>query len=163
MADDLILVSADGLKELQAKLARLPDAVADDGVQAGNEYIVTAMQQQPPPNYVTRRAAYGVTFFTERQRRWFFWALNNNVINVPYKRNKRPQGIRNSWRVEGTGRLGFVANDAPGVGWVMGENQSRHEAMVGWKKASAIIKERTAKIVRRFDAGVKKAIKRLGL
>ena len=160
MAEDLILVSADGLKELHAKLAKLPDAVADDGVQAGNEYIVTAMQQQPPPNYVTRKAAYGVTFFTERQRRWFFAALRNGEINVPYKRT---QGIRNAWRIEGRGRLGFVANDAPGVGWGMGENQARQPAMVGWKKANAIIKERTAEIVRRFDAGVKKALRRIGL
>ena len=160
MADDLILVSADGLKQVQAKLAKLPDAVADDGVMAANTYLLDVLRIYPPPNYTTRRAAYGVSFFTPKQRRWFFAALRNGEINVPYRRT---QGIRDNWRIEGAGRLSFLANDAPGVEWVIGENQSRHEALVGWKKVSATVKERTARIVRAFDAGVKKAIRRLGL
>jgi hypothetical protein len=157
---DFIVVSADGLKELEAKLKRLPDAVADDGVTAANAYLLNVVKTYPPQNYVTRKAAYGVTFFTARQRRWFFAALRNGEISVPYKRT---QGIRNNWRVEGTGRLSFLANDAPGVGWVMGENQSRHEAKVGWKKVTDIIKERTAAIVKAFDGAVKRAIRRVGL
>ena len=36
-------------------------------------------------------------FKTERQRRWFFWALGTGQINVPYKRTGK---LASSWRVE---------------------------------------------------------------
>ena len=68
-----------------------------------------------------------------------------------------------NWRIEGQGRLGFLANDAEGVSWVIGETQSRHEAMGGWKKVSVTLKEHTARLVKAFDGAVKKSIRRLGL
>ena len=157
---DFVVVSVDGLEEIQAKLQRLPPEVADMGVDEANKYLLNILRQYPPRNYVTRAAAYGVTFFTTRQRRWFFAALHSGAINVPYRRT---QGMGRNWRIEGSGATSFLANDAPGVSYVIGDNQSRHERMVGWKKVGETVKEHTARIVRAFDGAVKKAIRRLGL
>ena len=160
MPDQFIVIDVQGIKEIAAKLAKLPIEAANAGVEAANKYLLDVLRTYPPPKYVTRKAAYGRTFQSDKQRRWFFASLADGSLKVPYHRT---QGIRKSWRQEGSGAQSFLANDAPGVGWVMGDNQSRHEALVGWKKVSAIVKERTAKIVEQFEVGVKKAIRKLGL
>jgi hypothetical protein len=143
-----------------ARLAKLPDAVADAGVEAGNKFLLPKLQKPPAQNYVTRQAAYGVTFFTAKQRRWFFASLKDGNINVPYKRTG---GMMANWRMEGTGRLSFLANDAPGVDFVVGEGQSRHEAAVGWKKVSQTLKAQTSGIMHAFASAISKAIRKVGL
>jgi predicted dinucleotide-utilizing enzyme len=55
-------------------------------------------------------------------------------------------------------------NYLSGAVYVYGERkQSRHEAMVGWKKPSQQIKERMTKINAIIDGAAKKAIRKLGL
>jgi hypothetical protein len=157
---DIIVVTTEGMQEIEAKLSKLPDAIADEGVMAANKFLLPKVSKPAPQNYVTRKAAYGVTFFTAKQRRWFFAALRNGEINVPYKRTGAMMG---NWRIEGSGRQSFLANDAPGIEFVQGEGQSRHEAKVGWKKVSAIMKGQINGIMHAFSSAVKTAIRKVGL
>ena len=141
-------------------LAELPAEVQNTALDDVNKYILDTMQSsQPSPRYVTRRAAYGVTFFSDRQRRWFFANLNDGSIDVPYRRT---QGLRKNWRIKGSGQNAAVINDTPGIEFVMGDQQSRHEALVGWRKPEDIIREREERIQRIIEGSVTKAIKRLG-
>jgi hypothetical protein len=89
----------------------------------------------PPQNYVSREAAYGQTFQTDTQRRWFFWALNSGAIEVPHQRG----ALGDAWRWDTSGpRSERLSNSDPAVPWTIGRRQSRHEKMVGWQVWSDI-------------------------
>lgn len=158
---DFIAVDTRGIPELQAKLAQLPDAAADAGVEEANRYILNVMREYAPYQHVTRFSAYNKTFFTEKQRKYFFWALNHGVIITPYHRT---QHLRKEWKLIGAGRNQMVANEVEYAGLVMGDGmQERLHRKMGWDTEAERIRDRIGRIVEKFDAGVKKAIRRLGL
>lgn len=158
---DFVGVEIDGIEELQAKLKQLPDAAKDEGADEAYKYLLNVMRQYPPQKRVTRKQAYGVTFFSDKQRRFFFRALANGEISVPYKRS---QVMKRSWRKVGDGARAFLVNESDYAPFMYDDKkQSRMSRLIGWKTISQTIKEKTTEVVRRFDAGVKKAIKRLNL
>lgn len=161
MADSFIVVTTEGLDEIIKKLDKLSPAIADEGIQAANEDAVKYLKTYDVKyRYVSRKAAYGSTFVSEKQRRWFFAALRSGELEIPYKRTG---ALRRAWRVVGAGRTGFIANDRPGAGFVMGDIQSRHEGLVGWKKVEEVLQKRINQLLKAFSKGVDKAIKRVGL
>jgi len=154
-------IEIDGLEQLKAKLKKLPEAVQDEGADNAYDYLVRAMRQYPPRKSVTRKSVYGVTFFTDKQRRWFFAALKSGGLRIPYPRTQR---LSRAWRKVGQGRRAFVGNDTPYAHFMYDDNrQSRMAAAIGWDTISEVLKKRNTEIVRRYDAGVKNAIKKLGL
>ena len=161
MADGFIGIDIQGLPELQAYLKRLPPEVADAVVDAVSKLLIDVFKSsQPSKKYVTRKAAYGASFKSDKQRRWFFAALNKGAINVPYSRT---QAMRNAWKQIGAGAQSIIANEAAGVEYVMGDGtQSRHEAMVGWKTTSVIIREHMPRVEKVAQAAAQKAINSSG-
>lgn len=149
-------------KEIEAKLNKLPIEAADMCAGEVQDYLLNVMRtDQPSPNYVSRKAAYGQSFQSEKQRRWFFWALDTGAIEVPYHRT---QALSKGWHIVNRGVLGYLVNYRKGASYVVGErNQANQPRVVGWKKASQQIEERLAKINKIIDAAAKKAIKKLGL
>ena len=149
-------------KEIEAKLNKLPIEVADTCMGEVQDYMLNVMQSdQPPPNYVSRTQAYGQPFSSDKQRRWFFWALNSGQISVPYHRT---QELSKGWHIVNRGLLGYLVNRTPGASYVLGErNQANQPRLVGWKKASQQIQERISKINKVLEGAAKKAIKKLGL
>lgn len=163
---DFVVVSVDGLDKILAKLAKLPDAVADDGVDAANKVLLDVLRAYPPYNHVSRQAAYGKTWANDRQRIAVMAKLREqgDIVNGVYTpRSHRTQNVSKSWKTVGTGRLSFLANEVPYASYLVGDEQANQPRMVGWKKVSVTLKEHTARLVRAFDAAVKKAIRRLGL
>ncbi len=157
---DFIGIDASGIKELALKLDRLIDAVGDEGVNTANAYMLDAVKLYPPQKRVTLQEAYG-GFISDKQRRYFFAALRDGRIQVPYNRT---QTLRNNWRVVGTGKTSFIANDVSYAGLVMGDNeQARMHNLIGWQKLADFISARLPEIIRRFEAGKKKAISKLNL
>lgn len=158
---DFVGLDISGIAELQKKLARLPKEAQDSVIDDVSKYYLNVLQTtQPTPKYVTRRAAYGKPFFSERQRRWFFAALKNGDITVPYRRT---QGLKRGWKQVGTGTPSFLVNETKGAEFVVGDKQSRHEAMVGWAKAEDTVKKNMPKAMKKADAAIKKILKKLKL
>ncbi len=159
---DFVGVEVQGIAEIKAKLAKLPKAAQDIVVDDVSKYYLNVFRDsQPPPKYVTRFRAYGVTFFSAKQRRWFFAALRDGRISVPYTRT---QGLRKSWRQIDRGARSFIVNDSPGAPFVVGdETQSRHEKLVGWFRTNELMQSKVAKAVKVADGSMKKAIKKVGL
>jgi len=149
-------------KEIEAKLNKLPIEVADTCMGEVQDYMLNVMRSdQPSPNYVSRTQAYGQPFSSDKQRRWFFWALNSGAISVPYHRT---QALSKGWHIVNRGLLGYLVNYTPGASYVVGErNQANQPRLVGWKKASQQIQERISKINKVLEGAAKKAIKKLGL
>jgi len=151
-----------GEKELVEKLAKLPPAAIDAGIEEANKYLVNVLRSYPPQKSVTRVEAYGIPFFSDKQRRFFFAALRDGRIQVPYHRT---QALARGWKTIGAGRNQIIANEVPYAYLVMGTSgeQSRHAAKIGWQRVVSIIQARMTRILENFDAGVKKAIRKLGL
>jgi hypothetical protein len=157
---DFVGMEVQGLEELKAKLAKLPGASQDFVTDEVNKYMLDVMRQYPPEKYVSRKDAYGETFFTAKQRRYFFWALDQGIIGVPYRRT---QAVRRGWQQVGKGRRSFLANAVPYAAHLFNDDQSRHAAKIGWKTITQTIKERMSRIIVVADGAIKKAIKKVGL
>lgn len=167
MPDKFIAIDIQGEDVLAKKLKGLPEAAKDAAADSVAEYLIGkqgrggVLRQYPPQNYVTRKAAYGVTFFSEKQRRWFWANFNEGNLQIP---GKRTQHYSKAWEQIGKGWQSIIANQTPYAEYLQDDvRQSRHEKMVGWQKLGNIIRSRLAQINRAADAGIKKALRKLKL
>jgi hypothetical protein len=108
---------------------------------------------------------YMSKFKTFKQQRYFFWALREGLIQVPYRR-KRSAGLRGAfhsevWR-EGAsvvGAVGVNEDYAPYARYVIGNDDEQAEYHKGhWPQ----LEERAPEVARKYiDAAVNKAVDRL--
>lgn len=163
MADNsFIATEVIGLTEIQARMKKLIPEAADAGIDEANKYLVEVMREYPTYKYVSRKAAYGQTFVSDKQRRYVMARIREGSI-TPGKPN-RTQEFRRGWKILGRGKNSMIANEVPYGHWLMdNQDQARQPGMVGWKKIEAVIKDKMPRIIEKFDVGVKKAIKKLGL
>ena len=78
-------------------------------------------------------------FKSERQRRWFFWALAAGLINVPYIRTGN---IANSWRARQEGWSHWVLeNSAAYAALVVGREKQVRYHQGNWWIAEDVIEE----------------------
>jgi hypothetical protein len=157
---DFVGVDVSGIPEVQKMLASLPPAVQDAVVEDTADYLLNVLRTNPPEKRVTRKEAYGVTFFSDKQRRFFFAALADGRINVPYQRT---QGQSKGWRKIGNGKNAMVVNETPGVIFTRDdERQSRLSKLIGWKTVSEEIRDRADRIKQIIEGAAKRAIKKVG-
>lgn len=150
-----------GLEELRAKLRTLRPEAADAGVENANKYLLDYERTaQPPYSYVSFKQAYG-GFFSERQRRFVMANIADGGIVVPYRRT---QDLRKGWQLLGTGTNQLLVNEVPAAAFTKDEaTQARMMKMRGWTTVQQDVRDRMAEIVRRFEAGAQKAMRKLGL
>jgi hypothetical protein len=160
MANDFIAIEVQGLKELIAALEKLPPEAQDAAIDEASKYMLNVLRAYPPQKYVSRQSAYGKTFFSDKQRRFFFAALKDGRIGVPYSRT---QSLSKGWKILDKGKDAMLVNESPHADLVMGDNQSRHAAKIGWKKHTQQLQERKARIIEVANAAVKKVLRRLKL
>lgn len=161
MSNEFIGIDIIGEDVLAEKLKKLPPAVQDAAVDEVSSYLLNILKAYPSKNYITRTTAYGKSFFTDKQRKWFFASLNDGSINIPYRRT---QGLARAWEKLGSGAYTILVNEAQGAKYVIGDKtQSRHEMLVGWRTVGQVIKVHTRRIIEKADAGAKKALRKLGL
>jgi hypothetical protein len=151
-----------GNKDLARKLERFPEPVQDAAIDEVTPYLINQWQLYPPRKRVTRRKAYGRTFDSAKQRRYFFWALNNGIITVPYRRTQR---LRKGWRQVGKGRKSIIVNETPYAEYVQGneDQQARLIKLVGWIPAVEVFEKRADKIDQKLFVGAQKELKKQGL
>jgi len=162
---DFIGIDVSGIEEIQAKLKKLPAEVIGAGIDEANVYLVNVLHEYPTYHHVSRKQAYPEVggWFSDKQRRYVMGAIKRGEITIPYRRT---QELAKNWRVYGKGIDSIIANETPGAAYVQGNSrteQSRMSKMIGWKGIDVIIVERINRIVEKFDAGVKKAMRKLGL
>lgn len=158
---DFIGVDVAGLKPLIDKLAKMPKAVHEEVTRAAADETVKAMRVYPAEKSVSRTQAYGTPFFTDKQRRYFFWALRQGIITVPYRRTNT---LRDNWVVVGQGLDEIVVNQTPYAGLVMGDNeQNRMHQQIGWKRLEQRLRENSQKLAKVLQSAADKALRKLGL
>ena len=152
---------------LAAAISALPRAVRGVATEAAAVYLIGneshGLRHYPPEKYVSRKKAYGKTFFTDKQRRWFWWAVRNAIIQFPV-RYFRTRKTANGWYTVGKGAKISIRNDSQGAKFTAGDKtQSRHEALVGWRTISKVAADNERGMIRAAEQAAQKEIDRRGL
>jgi hypothetical protein len=109
--------------------------------------LMDDLKQYPPQRHVSRAQAYGQTFSSDRQRRWFFAALASGELQLPYSRTNT---LADAWKLEPLGSEGVgLINEAPYAGLVMGKGtQARMMKLIGWPTVESVLKRYRPRIGR---------------
>lgn len=148
---NFIGIDISGVTTISERLKKLPKEARDLGTESANEYIVNAMKVEPP-----------------KPNRPFVWSSDEQRRYVMAKISKgewtgRTQQLRNAWKTVGKGYNQIVANETPYAQFVQDTNQIIGHKTNGWQTWEMVKKSKAAEILRKFDAGVKKALKKLNL
>lgn len=134
------VLKLNGIDELLNKITRLSELrPITAGLKAGAAIIKGDMQDYPERRFGRQK------FKTEKQRKFFFYALKNGIIEVPYKRGSSPRSVnlKQRWRVRAEKALTVILeNDAPYAGYVHGSGtQARYHARTGWPTERQVLKK----------------------
>lgn len=151
---DFIGIDISGDIEIKQKIAALPDAAADEGVEEANRYLVEYERLYP----LSTKQYFIWT--SEKQRRAYF-ATNGFGHGIPYSRTST---LRWGWETYGHGKTQTVVNRVPYAKYV----KDAQYQQIGlkdreWKTTAQDVKERMFKILQNFNKGVREAIKKVGL
>ena len=105
-------VSSTDIARIQAKLADIPEGAGNAGVEASTNYLLGVFVNKEVPESKSvfegsRTAAYGVPFFSDKQRKFFFAAI---VDTLPYERGGQNNGVESDWKIEGSGKSMRIVN-----------------------------------------------------
>ena len=143
---------------VQSFLRTVPRGALKVALEAFTEYVLGndqhGLRHNDPYKYVTRKSAYGVSFFTEKQRRWFWANGGPDMIGKPRTGNtsaawkKVPMAGGYQFNITNNTAGGFFTRDDAG--------QARQPAKVGWRKVSKVLADNMAGGIRAAVAAVKK-------
>lgn len=130
-----------GAEKLQAYLKKLPRGTIKTALDAISDYILGndshGLRHYEPYKYVTRKAAYGQTFQSDKQRRWFYANGGPDMIG-----DNRTGETAGAWTVvetnNGYGRT--FSNPKPSAVWLYSDDgQANQLRMVGHRTLTSKI------------------------
>lgn len=160
-------ISVTDSKAVAEMIKKLPKPIADAVSDSIAEYMIKVYRNYPPYKYVSRKRAFGKTFESEKQRRYFFWALKNGIIRIG---NHRTHRLSRGWKQQGSGQKSIIINEVPYSPFVQGDEfiQSRMMGLIGWEQFDEAYENRFAKpglgtAAKVIYGAVRKAIRSVGL
>lgn len=98
-------------------------------------------------------------FVSERQRKYFFWAVNKGQITLPYRRGSSPtsRNLKQMWTVdiEKDGMTAIIGNNTPYGPLVQGEGtQTRYHMYTGWKTTAQVENEERETVMNYLGAAL---------
>lgn len=136
-----------GMEELRERLKGLQDLTMVRGALIDAAKVIEGeLSVYPEAKRLKRRDVYGTPFKTEKQRRFFFWALGQGIIEVPYHRGESPGSERHkaSWNTQmGDGGLtARIGSDTTYGPYLQDpEKQSQFARAIGWRTTDIIFAE----------------------
>ena len=130
------------------------------GLKAAGVHVKGKLAQYPPRKYLPQ------PFKTDKQRRFFFAALRDGRIEVPYRRGQSPgsEDLGQKWTVKDRkGGLQVVVGNNVSYGPYVQDpaSQSGYMKAVGWKDTDQVAQEETAKVneilAKEIDRALEKA------
>ena len=127
-------------KQARAFLLGMPREMKRIAIKAMGKQAMYELRKETEPPYkkVTRHQVYGRTFFTDKQRRFFFWAKDHGLIQTPYHRSHRQ---KEGWDTVMHPESLQLVNKAPNLRWTIGSPQGRMAVAKGWKEGQILIEE----------------------
>jgi hypothetical protein len=151
MPNSLIGIDIQGIATIQNRLSKLPKEAKDMGVESANEYIVNLMKVEPPVPHGNFQ------WSSDKQRRYVMAKISEGGYTG------RTQKLRNAWKPVGEGYNQMVVNETPYAEFVQGDNQIIGHKANNWKTIADNLRDKGKEILTKFDAGVKRALKKLNL
>lgn len=163
MSDSIELV---GEEQVIADLVRLGRAdFVTTVLTAGAVYLQRKVATYPPRKRPTRARVYGKTFKSVRQRKFFFAALADGRIDVPYRRGMSPgsQTLGKRWSVAPRGPLAVVlGNNATYARLVQSlQDQSLYMRAVGWVPVETTVAREEANVLKYMERELDRKVKSL--
>lgn len=157
------------LEKVKAYMETVPRGVVRVALQAISEWLVgdsqSGLRHPEPYKYVTRKSAYGFTFFTDRQRRWFFWALGAGKIDPG--QNNRTGKSTEAWtytpQEKGKNYSFRLVNNTEGGYWTRDDKrQARQLGKVGWWTVSKVVAKNLPAAIKAARVAVKNHLTKKG-
>ena len=157
------------LDKVKKYLASLPRGVTFVALKAISEWLVgdsqSGLRHPEPYKFVTRKSAYGFSFFTDKQRRWFFWALHSGKINPG--QNNRTGKSAEAWtftpQEKGKNYSFRLVNDTAGGYWTRSDKyQARQLGKVGWWKVAKVVAKNLPSAIKAARVAVKAYLDKKG-
>jgi hypothetical protein len=136
-----------GYDELLRKLDSLAKLRRVEGaLKAAGAHLSGKLKRYPAQKRMTRASMYGQPFKSDRQRKYFFYALRKGLIQVPYRRGQSPgsRNLKQQWTVEtyNSGLTVEVGNATPYGPYVQGHGrQALYHYLGGWKTEWDVMSE----------------------
>mgnify|MGYP006992527870 CR=1 FL=1 len=160
-----------GIPQVQKMLDGLGPAVTKAVEYATANYLLKVLinDEIPPQKHVSRKEAYPKTgngFFTNKQRRWFFWFYKESLargLQLYQRHGKAEGGIASKWHIERKDDKSLtITNSSLGAKFLYDKNrQARQLQLVGWQTIDAIVAKRKKNFKGVMDRAAIKAIKEL--
>jgi hypothetical protein len=130
------------------------------GIRAAGMYIKGKIAKYPPRKHVSIASLGG--WKSDKQRRWFFWALKEGKIDVPYRRGISPssEALGRKWtsRYDRSKFEAVVGNNVSYARFVMGDKQTKMMKRIGWKSIETVATEETKRVQEYVFDAVRRAI-----
>jgi len=155
------------VEAVQSFLRAIPRGAVKVALEAFTDYIIGdeshGLRHADPYKFVTRKSAYGFSFFTDKQRRWFFWALKTGKIDPGS--GKRTGESTAAWKAvpRNDGYRFTVQNNTAGGYWTRHDKkQARQLGKVGWRKIMTVLADNYKGGIRHAVAAVKAYLDKKG-
>lgn len=150
-------------------LGRVPRLVdwllSSRGLKAGLReaaiYFKGRADDYPPQVRLSRASVYGVTFFSDTQRRAFFGMLRSGDISVPYRR-RGSGGLAGKFGIEerDSGFAQVIGNNATYARYLLDEERrTKMHASIGWKTLEEVYRAEESAIQRIVQNAIQRAIR----
>lgn len=142
----------DGYDRVGKRLQRVASKYKDATDEAVGKWAKEQRRNlKSPSRYPSQRNA-PQPLKTDRQRRWFFWALNAGIISVPYNRTGR---LASSWRARKQGWADWaVENSAGYAAMVVGRDEQVGYHRGHWYVAEKVIEENLPKAIQEIKDAI---------
>jgi hypothetical protein len=144
-------ISISGMDTVINRLKKLPKEAQNEGVEEANKYMVNIMQKYPP------KSSEPFQWSSDKQRK----AVMAKLREQGQTHYSRTQELRRGWKTKGKGVNQIVENLIPYTQFVQDRNQIQGHRARGWMTVNTMLNDKGKEILKKFDAGVKKAIKKL--
>jgi hypothetical protein len=162
----MIKVSVRGVEQLQAFFKKIPVYTRKAAVLASAEYLMGdtnhGLKHYVSYKYVSRKAAYGKTFKSDKQRAYVMAKIRSGEIAPGSSHRSGALAAGWNYKLQGGGYGASVYNSVPYAGYVMGDGtQANQPRMVGWRMVADIVKTNIAGMMRAANQAVERALKGL--
>ena len=146
--------------ELRRKLAQLKDMKAiEPALKASAMYVKGKISKYPAGNQHRPQE-----FVSDKQRRFFFWALKNGIIEVPYRRGQSPgsEDHGQSWTIQGMkGGLQQIIGSDTSYGPLLQDEllQTAYHRATGWKTTYTVMVEEEEEVLQFIKRAVDKLLR----
>jgi len=155
----------EGLESLMGKIENLSQVrMIAAGIKAAALHIKGKIATYPPVKRLTRASVYGSSFQTDKQRRYFFYALAKGKIEVPYRRGESPgsRTLGRRWTIatSNNGLTAIVGNNAPYGPLVQAKDrQTLYHKAVGWQTDEDVVEKERGAVVQFIQYEVQRAMR----